>query len=148
VGAVILTNSESGPALRGPFARRILELMFDGRPQAEADVAAAAKSYFNDIAATRKLLTVPADPTEAGKLAGTYASGPLGGLTVTHPGGATVFDFGEWKTDMATRKEPDGSTTLVSITPGIDGLEFVPGSGAKRTLTIRDAQHEYVFTER
>jgi hypothetical protein len=28
------------------------------------------------------------------------------------------------------------------------GFEFVVGSGAKRTLTIRDAQHEYVYEER
>jgi hypothetical protein len=28
------------------------------------------------------------------------------------------------------------------------GFEFVAGSGPKRTLTIRDAQHEYVFEER
>jgi hypothetical protein len=31
--------------------------------------------------------------------------------------------------------------------PGISGFEFVVGAGAKRTLIVRDAQHEYVFTE-
>jgi len=31
---------------------------------------------------------------------------------------------------------------------GIDGLEFIPGGGEKRTLTVRDAQHEYVFAEK
>ncbi len=29
----------------------------------------------------------------------------------------------------------------------INGFEFVVGSGAKRTLIVRDAQHEYVFKE-
>ena len=28
------------------------------------------------------------------------------------------------------------------------GFELVVGSGAKRTLVTRDAQHEYVFEER
>jgi len=28
------------------------------------------------------------------------------------------------------------------------GFEFVVGQGPKPTLTTRDAQHEYVFTER
>jgi len=32
--------------------------------------------------------------------------------------------------------------------PGEIGAEFVVGSGPKRTLTMRDAQHEYVFEER
>ena len=148
VGAVILTNSDGGSRLRGPFARKIMELMFDGRPQADADVAAAAKRTFDDIAAARKLLTVPADPAESAKLAAAYSSSALGDLAVTHPNGKTVFDFGEWKSEIATRKEQDGSTTFVTITPGIDGLELIPGAGEKRTLTIRDAQHEYIFKER
>ena len=148
VGAVILTNADAGSRLRGPFSRKLLELMFDGKPQAEADVNAAAKRYFDDIAAFRKLVTVPADPAESGKLAAAYANDALGDLAVTHPDGRTVFDFGEWKSDVASRKEQDGSVTFVTISPGIEGLEFVAGSGEKKTLTVRDAQHEYVFRER
>ena len=50
---------------------------------------------------------------------------------------------------MATRREPDGSITFLTIAPGIEGLEFLPGTaGDKRTLITRDAQHEYVFTAR
>jgi len=49
---------------------------------------------------------------------------------------------------VASKKNPDGSISLITIEPGVSGSEFVVGSGAKRTLTIRDAQHEYVFEER
>jgi hypothetical protein len=36
----------------------------------------------------------------------------------------------------------------VTLVPGFGGLTFVVGDkDAKRTLTFRDAQHEYVFTE-
>ena len=36
----------------------------------------------------------------------------------------------------------------MTITPGMDGLEFVvAGRAGARTLLFRDAQHEYVFTE-
>jgi len=31
--------------------------------------------------------------------------------------------------------------------PGVAGSEFVVGSGPKRTLIVRDAQHEYVYDE-
>jgi CubicO group peptidase (beta-lactamase class C family) len=147
VGAVILTNSDPGVLLRGPFSRKLLELMFDGRPQADADVAAAAKRFYDNVAAQRKLLTVPADSTESAKLAGKYRNAALGDITVTHPGSTTVFDFGEWKSEIATRKEPDGGLTFVTISPGIEGLEFIPSTGDKRKLTVRDAQHEYVFVE-
>ncbi len=149
VGAVILTNADAGSRLRGPFLRRILEVMFDGRPQAQADLDTAAKRYFDDLATFKKQLTVPADAVEVGKLAPSYTSGPLGDVIVTHPDGRTLFDFGEWKSDVATRREHDGSVTFVTISPGVAGFEFTPGTnGSKRTLTIRDAQHEYVLTER
>jgi hypothetical protein len=66
VGAVILTNSDPGVFLRGPFQRKLLELMFDGEPHADADLASTAKTYFESIAVARKLLTAPADPEAAG----------------------------------------------------------------------------------
>jgi len=149
VGAVILTNSDEGPLLRGPFRRKLLELLFDGKPEADADVAGEAKRFYDNVAAARRRLTLPAAPGAAGKLAARYANPALGDVVVRHAGEATVFDFGEWKSEVATRSEPDGSVTFVTISPGMDGFELVPGgSGAKRTLTVRDAQHEYVFAER
>jgi hypothetical protein len=59
-----------------------------------------------------------------------------------------VFDFGEWTSDMASRTNPDGTVSFITIAPGALGFEFVVGRGAKRTLVVRDAQHEYVFEER
>ena len=46
------------------------------------------------------------------------------------------------------RKEPDGSVTFVGIEPGTEGTEFVvaPREG-RRTLVVRDGQHEYAFVE-
>jgi len=148
VGAVILTNADPGWALRGPFRRKLLEVLFDGHAEADADVAAGAKSFFEQLAADRKLLTVPADATQSAKLAAHYANDALGDITVSHPGGATVFDFGEWKSEVASRVNPDGSLSFITTAPGINGFEFVVGSGPKRTLIVRDAQHEYVFNER
>jgi CubicO group peptidase (beta-lactamase class C family) len=148
VGAVILTNSEPGVFLRGPFRRKLLELLFDGKPEADKDIAAAAKRVYDDIAAARKLLIVPADAAESGKLATRYSNAALGDVTVTRNGAVTTFDVGEWKSEVATRRENDGTITFVTISPGIDGLEFIPGAGEKKTLTVRDAQHEYVFVER
>src|SRR5215472_12647287 len=38
--------------------------------------------------------------------------------------------------------------SFITIVPGVSGAEFVVGSAPKRTLIIRDAQHEYIFEER
>ena len=148
VGAVILTNGDSGTILRSSLSRKLLELMFDGRPQADANVEAAAKNLFDSLAVLRKKLTVPADSAETAKLAARYSNPALGEIAVSRSGDKTTFDFGEWKSEIGSYREPDGSVSLVTISPGVNGFEFLPKSGEKRTLIIRDAQHEYVFTER
>lgn len=148
VGAVILTNSDPGWLIRGFFRRKLLEVLFDGKPEADAEVASAGKAFFEQLAAERKLMTIPAEVSAAGRLAPHYAHAALGDIKVEHPGSATVFDFGEWKSEMASRRNPDGTTSFITIAPGITGLELVVGSGDTRTLILRDAQHEYVFEER
>jgi CubicO group peptidase (beta-lactamase class C family) len=145
VGAVILTNGDPGWVLRTMFRRKLLEVLFAGRPEADADVAAQAKSFYDQLAAERKLLTVPAPAAEVDKLAARYVNEALGDISVRRNGATTVFDMGEWQSEMATRKNPDGTISFVTIRPGIAGFEFVVGSGAKPTLIVRDAQHEYVF---
>ena len=97
VGAVVLTNSDPGWLLRGIFQRKLLEVLFDGKPEADADVVAGGKTFFDGMAAERKLLKVPADANEVAKLAKRYASDALGEIAVTQVGGITTFDFGEWK---------------------------------------------------
>ncbi|HYC30844.1 MAG TPA: hypothetical protein VEB59_01075, partial [Gemmatimonadales bacterium] len=99
------------------------------------------------LEAERKLLTVPADTAEVARLASRYHNDALGEIEVKTGQGAPVFDFGEWRSEVASRRNPDGTVSFVSVTPGVFGFEFVVGSGAARTLTVRDAQHEYVFTE-
>ena len=145
VGAVILTNVDPGWSLRGPFGRKLLEVLFDGRPEAEADVAAQGKSYLEQLAAERKLMTVPASPADVEKLASLYTSDALGDITICRLREATIFHFGEWKSEMASRHNPDGTLSFLTVAPGIIGLEFVVGPGPAPTLIVRDAQHEYVF---
>jgi CubicO group peptidase (beta-lactamase class C family) len=148
VGAVILTNSDPGWLLRNRFRRKLLEVLFDGRPEADALLKADGQSFFSALAADRKLLTIPADAGESAKLARHYANASLGEIAVSTSGRSTVFDFGEWKSEVASRKNPDGTVSFITIVPGMIGSEFVVGAGPKRTLITRDAQHEYVFNER
>jgi hypothetical protein len=145
-GAVVLTNGNPGWVLRTVFRRKLLEVLFDGRSEADADAASQAKSFYAQLAADRKLLTVPADSTASSNLARHYHNDALGDIDVRREGSRTVFDFGEFRSEVGSRKNPDGSTSFLTTAPGIDGLEFVVGTGDGKRLTIRDAQHEYVFT--
>ena len=148
IGAVILTNSDTGGMLEGPFERRLLEILFDGKPEAVADVASRAAAHKAQIAKERERLVVPAAAEPVSGLAKHYSSKELGELAVANQNGVTLFDLGEWKSSVASRKNDDGTTSFITIDPGTEGFEFVVGErGGKRVLVIRDGQHEYVFTE-
>jgi len=148
VGAVVLTNGNPGWLIRSVFRRKLLEVLFDGKPEADGQIAAQAKSFIEDMAADRKLLTIPADAKAVAALAARYRHPALGDVVVSKRAGQLRFDFGEWASDMASRTNPDGTTSFITTVPGFNGLEFVVGrQNVKRTLTLRDAQHEYVLTE-
>jgi len=148
VGAVVLTNGDPGWQIRGVFRRKLLEVLFDGKAEADGQIAAQAKSFFEGMAADRKLLTIPADAKAASELAARYHHSAVGDVAVSKHKGQLRFDFGEWASDMASRANPDGTTSFITTVPGFSGLEFVVGRRAdKRTLTLRDAQHEYVLSE-
>jgi len=148
IGAVLLTNSDNGGRLLGPFGRRLLEVVYDGKPEAEADVASQAAAHKAELAKDRDRLVVPAAADAVAGLAKHYSSKELGDLDVQFSNGATVFDLGEWKSSVASRKNDDGTTSFITIDPGTDGFEFVVGErSGKRVLVIRDGQHEYTFAE-
>jgi CubicO group peptidase (beta-lactamase class C family) len=148
VGAVILTNADSGVVIRGPLLRRLLEVLFDGKPEAEEMLKVAAAQRKAAIAKARERLVVPADPAAVAKLAPRYASSALGEVKILREGNATVFDVGEWKSAVASRKNDDGTISFLTIDPTLDGFEFVVADkDGKRRLIIRDAQHEYVLVE-
>ncbi|HEX3466549.1 MAG TPA: serine hydrolase domain-containing protein [Candidatus Elarobacter sp.] len=145
VGALIFTNADQGVYIRGPFMRRLLEVLYDGRPEAAADVAASAKTLYARVAAERSRLTIPAAPDAAAQLAAHYRSPDLGHIDVLHDAGGVVFDFGAFKSHVASQKNDDGTTSFIAIDPGSAGFEFVLGTGATKTLTVRDGQHVYVY---
>ena len=149
VGLVILTNADGGQLLRGPLLRRTLEVLFDGRPEAEATIAASAATQKAQERKERERLVIPANAAEGEKLAPRYGSNELGSINVVRRESAVVFDFGAWKSPVASRKNDDGTTSFVTIDPAIIGLEFVVAERlGKRALVTRDAQHEYLFIER
>src|SRR5512142_3143434 len=54
VGAVILTNGDPGWQIRTRFSRKLLEVLFDGRPEADAQLKADSNTFFSSMAAERK----------------------------------------------------------------------------------------------
>ncbi len=148
IGAVLLTNADNGGRLLGPMMRRLVEVVFDGKPEAVGDVSSSAAVQHAFQAKERQRLDVPASKDEAAKLADRYSNDALGGFRVEHQGTSTVFQFEGWNSPVATRKNDDGTLSFVTIDPAFLGEEFVRTErDSKRALTVRDGQHEYVFSE-
>ena len=145
IGAVILTNSVDGRPLLGGVQRRLLELLFDGAPEAAGNMAATAANMAKYRATESASLVLPADAKAAAGLRPHYANAALGGLAVVrNEAGGVRFDFGEFSTEMATRANADNSLSFVSVEPGFLGLEFVVDTQGR--LVMRSPQMEYVFS--
>jgi hypothetical protein len=142
VGAVVLTNGDGGGAIRDRFRRKLLEVLFDGKPEADAAIAADGKALETELATARSLLKISADAAASAKLAPKYTNPALGTIVVSRKGDKTFFDFGPVTSEMATRASPDGTVSFVTIVPGLTGLEVVVSGD---NLVVRDAQHEYVY---
>ena len=148
VGAVVLANADTGGFLAGLVRRRLLEVLFDGKPEAAEQAKVGVAQRTANIAKNRERLVVPPAAAEVGKLAASYVSPELGALRVRAQDGATIFDFGNWRSAVASRRNDDGTTSFVFTDPTIGGFNFVAGErNGKRALIIRDAQHEYAFVE-
>ena len=147
LGGVILTNANSGWGVANAVMRRTLEVIYDGKPEAEEDLLSDVRKLKAYLTGQQKDWRVPPDPAEVKRLAGSYRNAALGDLVV-HPGqDEVVFQFGGWKNRMASKVNPDGTTSFISIDPGVPGFEFnAPAAKATYTrLTLRDRQHAYEY---
>jgi CubicO group peptidase (beta-lactamase class C family) len=148
VGAVLLTNSDEGQLMLAPFMRRLIEVLYDGKPEAVATLTAAAARNKALYADERKRFTVPPDAAVVAKIALRYRSADLGEIVFTRSANRLTGKVGMLVSDFATRGNDDGTISLVSTDPGLVGFEYVVGQkDGKRVLITRDAQHDYVFVE-
>jgi len=90
---------------------------------------------------------VPPDAALVKPLAGSYRSAALGAIIVRAGTDEVVFRFGGWKSRMATKVNPDRTTSVVSMDPGVRGFEFnaPAATGTYTRLTLRDPQHTYDY---
>lgn len=144
LGLTILTNSDAGVLLRGPLLRKFLELVFDGRPEADAQLAVAVANHRTELATFKALYTLPVPHSARRALAPAYHHPALGTIRVVQRGERVEFLARDWRSQMAWRRHADGSESYNTIDPGLGGTEFVRDDSVRpAALVLRDAQHEY-----
>ena len=140
IGAVVLANAEAGGVLVQAVKRRLLELLYDGEPQAQAMVGAAVARREAEAAAASETLDLPPLRAAAGALAPRYRSPDLGLLRVDRAGDEVRLRFASGGARVGLRRD-DGA--LVSVEPGLRGLVFE--RDGDDGLMLRDGQHDYRY---
>jgi CubicO group peptidase (beta-lactamase class C family) len=149
---VVLSNrtGEGAGAFLDAVHRKLVELVFDGRPLASARVDYSLKKRQERIAKELAKLTASPEASFFTNLAGEYTNDSLGKVRITagHVSGVAggTLDAGEWKSTIAQRKEPDGTLKVELMQPPLQGTTLVVGGDdAHPTLTLQDEQQTYVF---
>lgn len=148
VGVVVLTNSERGYTLANGVKRRLLELLYDGKPEAAENIASAAKRADEDRAKLRSEVDLRVTPAQAAPYLGSYGNADLGSLTIAFEGDKLMARATSIWSEVAPKRNKDGTTSLVMVSPGLFGMDLlVTSRNGKRALVLNDSQHEYVFTD-
>ncbi len=148
VGVVVLTNSDDGYALTNAVKRRLLEILYDGKPEAAEDVASTAKRSAEALAKFRSEVTLPVAPAVADGVIGTYANADLGPLAIVRENGKLMMRATSIWSEIGTKTNKDGTTSIVTVGAGFGGADLlITKRDGKRALVLNDAQHEYVFVD-
>lgn len=145
VGIVVLANSGDAGALLGAVNRRLVELLFDGKPEAKDNLVAATKREAEAATEDLKLVSA-ADPAWFDTLAGGWKNPGLGRIDLRRDKGGATLDAGEWKVAVGKKTDRDGTVKLITTGVPIVGLELEPREkDGKKVLVVSAGQHEYVF---
>lgn len=147
IGMVAMSNTDQGVGLLSLARRRLLELVYDAKPEAESTLVKLVTQNDND-GQEQLALVASGDSSLEGQL-GTYYAHPIfGKLTVSKLGNSLVFDFGEWKTRVVGRKDESGVVLFSSIEPSIGFVDFrVHNTESMRAIVIEMGLERYQFDE-
>jgi CubicO group peptidase (beta-lactamase class C family) len=148
IGVVLLVNAGGANGLRAAFQKRVLEILFDGKPEAAARLEFAEAQMKEEMAKFAAKLSAEPDPSWTQSLAGTYVDASLGQVVLSADGKRGLFDAGEWKSSFGKLTEEDGTVKIVLLDPAWLGFDFRPETkDGRRSLVLEAPQQKYVFEE-
>src|SRR6266508_3826150 len=109
VVGVILTNADSGWRVATAVMRRTLEVIYDGQPEAEENLLSGVHETRAFLTGEQRDWKVPPESSAVTRLARSYRNEALGEIVVREGKDEVVFQFGGWKSRIASRVNPDGT---------------------------------------
>lgn len=148
VGFVILTNARKANIFVTGVQRKLMELLFDGKDQAEEMIAIGYEQNRNVF--KKNLESVELHPQAAWleKFVGTYAHPVLGMIEIRQDREIFILDARDWQGTCGQKKEEDGTLKLMlvdGLLPGFDFISQENEAGLVIRLIFGDGQHGYIF---
>ncbi len=146
VGLVMLTNVRGGSTLTQGAKRKFMELLFDGKSQADAMIKLDVEQQDKMFATELENIDFKPDSALLAQFLGTYENPVLGQIIIREIPGGAELDARLWKGALGEKRQKDGKRTLILTNQQFAGLEFSPQQqNGKQQLVLESGQHKYVF---
>lgn len=148
VGLVVLTNGNYPLAgeIRTPIGRRLFELIFDAKPDAEERLTYALATHADDVAKERARIGKEFPGDWLTSFAGTYENAELGKIRIYEKDGAPRLDGGEWNARIAPKTTDDGTKMVTTIDPPyVDEEFFARVEEGAPVIVFETPQEKFVF---
>lgn len=150
IGAVILTNVQgAGADLANAIRQRLLELLFDAKSSADAQIVTAAnqRKEANALLHTRVSMD-PAETAWVTEYIGTYHNADLGDARITSSDKGFEIDINNRAHSiLGSRKDVDGTLLLVLIDAPFIGIRMQVQKEPVKKLILDAGQMKYEFIQ-
>lgn len=150
IGVVILTNaSGAGGDLAGAIRQRLLELLFDTKPSADAGIATAVDQRKEANAVLHARVSIdPVDTVWIAEYIGTYHNADLGDARITKTDKGFEIDINNQVHSMlGSKKEADDTLLLALVDVPFVGVPMQVQKEPGKKLILDAGQMKYEFVQ-
>ncbi len=148
VGVVLLTNARKVNIFTTAVKRKLIEILFDGKDQAQSMVSIGQEQSMNVIKKNLENIEFHPDVVWLEKFVGLYAHPVLGMIDIRQNGDIFELDARVWKSKLGQKQESDGTLKLIMTEGFVAGINFISKedeAGKVTQLIFSDGQHKYIF---
>lgn len=145
LGIVVLTNGQATNAFSAAVRARLLELLFEQEPEAQASLQFAREQLGEALERPEGLQT-SVDPGAVEPFLGSYANADLGQVTLALHDGELIFDAGELVSTMLPLEEEGELQGYMMMEPPLTGAVFeLEEIDGVQTISVGQGAVAYTF---
>ena len=145
-GLVVLTNARGASIFTQAVKRRFMELLFDGRAQAQEMLKSGIGQQKQMFEKSLENVTLKPEHAWLKQFVGSYIHPTLGQIIIRETVDGAELDARVWKSALGQKKEKDGTLKLILTELPFAGIELLPQqNNDSMQLILESGQHKYIF---